>query len=36
LLNYSAANKPARTLDRAFQESLRWFGDNVEGFIIVR
>lgn len=35
LLNYSSENKPPQTALRAFQESLRWLGDNVEGFSIV-
>lgn len=34
-LNYSSGNKPSQTLVRTFQESLRWLGDNVEGFLIV-
>lgn len=31
VLNYASGNPPGSPLDRAFQETMRWFGDNVEG-----
>lgn len=35
LMNYASANPPDRPLERAFEETMRWFGDNVEGSVLM-
>jgi hypothetical protein len=31
LMNYASGKPPARPLERCFEETMRWFGDNVQG-----
>jgi hypothetical protein len=35
LMNYASTNPPERPLERAFEETMRWFGDNVEGSVLL-
>lgn len=35
LMNYAAGNPPARPVERAFEETMRWFGDNVQGSVLL-
>lgn len=35
LMNYAASNPPARPVERAFEETIRWFGDNVHGSVLL-
>lgn len=35
LMNYAAAKPPARPVERAFEETMRWFGDNVQGSVLL-
>ncbi len=35
LMNYAAANPPASPQQRAYAEAMRWFGDNVQGSMLL-